>query len=624
MEERSHYIFAEKYRPKTLDTYIGNDHLKEKVSRYIQSGDVPHLLLFGKAGVGKCLSFDEDIIVEIELTEEEYQKMSRYSIEMKAYKLKIPIAIEMKIYRLKIPIGELFTFLDIDNKLYNAIQSTGDRLVKIKTKSGNYSNINAFIKKQGYIRKYEYDGGYIECDEKHRVKQQDNSFSFINDTDHVMVNGERREITNKYNRYFGDVYDIAIDYPHEYITASGVESHNTSLAKIIVNSIDCDYIYINASDERNIDNVRVKIKNFAASAGFKPLKVIILDECLDENTLVTILRNDDEVQIPIKDVDEKNDLVKSWNVKKKEWQWRPFYLWDKGEQEVYEIKLENDEVIVCTEDHKWYVEDKNGKTIIVKTKQLEKYNHILSPYEDFLMKKIEIKSIKKLEQRHHVYDLSVEGNHNFTIGRSKTLTHNCDHMTGLAMAALRNLMETFSRHTRFILTCNYVERIIDPIRSRCQAYKIIPPSKKDVALHLKEILETENIEFDLDDIAIIINSSYPDIRQIINSTQRQVIDNKLLLDTSSIIQNNYKLEIIELLGKRNSFNEIRQLIADNSVSDYSELYRLLYDEVNTFTDNRVAECILAIAEGQYRESQSVDHEICFMSTIINILNILER
>ena len=305
MEERNHYIFAEKYRPKTLDTYIGNDHLKEKVSRYIQSGDIPHLLFYGVAGTGK-----------------------------------------------------------------------------------------------------------------------------------------------------------------------------TTLAKIIVNSIECDHIYINASDERNIDNVRVKIKNFASSVGFKPLKVIVLDEA--------------------------------------------------------------------------------------------------------------------------------------------------DYQTPVAMAALRNLMETFSKHTRFILTCNYVERIIDPIQSRCQTYKIVPPSKRDVALHLKGILETENIEFDLDDIAVIINSSYHDIRQIINSTQRQVIDNKLSLDVNSIIQNNYKLKLIELLGKKNSFNEIRQLIADNSVSDYSELYRLLYDEVNTFANDRVAECILAIAEGQYRETQSVDHEICFMSTIINILDIMEK
>ena len=80
-----------------------------------------------------------------------------------------------------------------------------------------------------------------------------------------------------------------------------------------------------------------------------------------------------------------------------------------------------------------------------------------------------------------------------------------------AQPALRNLMETFSAHCRFILTCNYVEKIIEPIQSRCQTYKIIPPSKKDVAVHVKHILEEENIKFDLDDLALVVTAGYPDL-----------------------------------------------------------------------------------------------------------------
>ena len=205
-QNSEHTLFVEKYRPTSLDTYIGNDHLKEKVRVYLESGDIPHLLLFGPAGTGK-----------------------------------------------------------------------------------------------------------------------------------------------------------------------------TTLAKILSNSIECDYIYINASDENSVDSVRNKIKGFVSTIGFKDLKVVVLDECLDENTLVTVLSNGEQIQVPIKDVYENNDLVKSWNVEKEEWQWRPFHLWDKGEQEVYEIELENGEVVVCTEDHKWYVEDKNGNPIVVKTNQLDNYNHILSP-----------------------------------------------------------------------------------------------------------------------------------------------------------------------------------------------------------------------------------------------------
>ena len=174
------------------------------------------------------------------------------------------------------------------------------------------------------------------------------------------------------------VYLESGDIPH-LLLFGPAGTGKTTLAKILVNSIECDYLYINASDENSIDNVRNKIKGFVSTIGFKDLKIVILDECLDENTLVTVLSDGEEIQIPIKDVDENNDLVKSWNFEKNRFEWRTFYLWDKGEQEVYEIELENGEVVVCTEDHKWYVEDFSGNVIVVKTTQLGKYNHILSP-----------------------------------------------------------------------------------------------------------------------------------------------------------------------------------------------------------------------------------------------------
>ena len=300
----SHSLWVEKYRPTDLSTYVGNEHLKEKVKVYLESEDVPHLLLFGKAGTGK-----------------------------------------------------------------------------------------------------------------------------------------------------------------------------TTLAKIVVNNIDCDYMYINASDENKVDDVRNKIKTFASSVGFKSLKVIILDEC--------------------------------------------------------------------------------------------------------------------------------------------------DYLTPNAQAALRNLMETFSKHCRFILTCNYVERIIDPIQSRCQSYKVVPPSKKEVAQQMVNILKEEDCEFELDDIALIVNAGYPDIRRVINSAQRQIIDGKLTIDTSSVIQNNYKLQLLEMLSNGSKLNDIRKLIADNSISDYSELFRLLYDEVDNYGNGKQAECIMNIAEAQYQDVHVVDKEINFMSLIIRLLRLLK-
>ena len=271
------------------------------------------------------------------------------------------------------------------------------------------------------------------------------------------------------------VYLESEDVPH-LLLYGRAGTGKTTLAKIITSNIECDYLYINASDENNVENVRTKIKSFASSIGFTPLKVIILDE-------------------------------------------------------------------------------------------------------------------------------------------SDCLTPN-------AQAALRNLMETFSKHCRFILTCNYVERIIDPIQSRCQSYKVIPPSKKEVAQQLVHILTEEGCTYELDDIALIVNAGYPDIRRVINSAQRQIIDKTLKIDISSVIQNDYKIQLLDKLVNNSDFNDIRKLIADNSVSDYSELYRLLYDEVENYSRGKEAECILVIAEGQYKDVQVVDKEINFMSTILKIKKIL--
>ena len=198
-----------------------------------------------------------------------------------------------------------------------------------------------------------------------------------------------------------------------------------------------------------------------------------------------------------------------------------------------------------------------------------------------------------------------------------------DYLTPNAQAALRNVMETFSKHCRFILTCNYVERIIDPIQSRCQSYKVVPPSKKEVAQQMVNILKEENCTFELDDIALIVNAGYPDIRRFINSAQRQVVNGNLKIDTSSVIQNNYKLQLLEMLTSGAKLNDIRQLIADNSISDYSELYRLLYDEVESYGNGKVAECIMNIAEAQYQDVNVVDKEINFMSLIIRLIRIIK-
>jgi replication factor C small subunit len=238
------------------------------------------------------------------------------------------------------------------------------------------------------------------------------------------------------------------------------------------------------------------------------------------------------------------------------------------------------------------------------------------------MKLLKVTKITKLNKKRVVYDLTVKENNNFMIGKTGILTHNCDFLSPNAQAALRNIMETFSRHTRFILTCNHSERIIDPIQSRCQVFKVIPPSKKDVAVRVSEILSQENTEYKPEDIVTIINSGYPDIRRIINSVQRQTVNGVLKVDVYAMIANDYKLKVIEHLKtdtKVNAFKNIRQLLADSQIQDYTDLYKLLYDEVEDYAKGHVAPCILLIADAQSTDTFAIDKEIHVCALIIKIL-----
>ena len=199
----------------------------------------------------------------------------------------------------------------------------------------------------------------------------------------------------------------------------------------------------------------------------------------------------------------------------------------------------------------------------------------------------------------------------------------CDYMTPNAQAALRNVIETFSKTTRFILTCNYVDKIINPIQSRCQIFNIVPPSKKEVAQHLLKILDGENVKYEKDNLATIINQSYPDIRRVINTTQRCVIGGVLKLDETTLVEHNYLSSIVDILksskNKKEKFDGIRQLLADNHVRDFNQMFRHLYDNVDTYANGFVSTIILIIAEAQYKDSFVVDHEINAMAMFIQII-----
>jgi len=256
----------------------------------------------------------------------------------------------------------------------------------------------------------------------------------------------------------------------------------TTLAKLIVNNLDCSHIYINASDERGIETIRDKVSGFAGTASFSPLKVVILDEA--------------------------------------------------------------------------------------------------------------------------------------------------DFLTIQAQASLRSVIETYSRSTRFILTCNYIERVIDPLQSRCQVLKIVPPSKVDIAKHIAAILDKELVTYERSDIVSIVKQYYPDLRKCLNTIQLSLVingkqDRYLQIDNSVLVSSNYTNLVINELKTSKNWKNIRQIIADANVNDYEELYRSLYDNVSIYALDYEGLVTIVLEEYLYHSNFRIDKEINIMACIAKIIDILE-
>ena len=271
---------------------------------------------------------------------------------------------------------------------------------------------------------------------------------------------------------------VANQIPH-LLFAGKPGAGKTTLAKILVNNIDCDFLYINATDERSIDIMRDKVGAFAAAGSFKPLKIVILDEA----------------------------------------------------------------------------------------------THILQAGQVILL----------------------------------------------------NMMETYSLTTRFILTGNYAERLIEPHRSRCQEFDLSPPSKKIVAQHISVILDKEEVKYEVQDLVTIVNKFYPDFRKIINNCQKYTVDGTLTLDNSVNLTDDYQVKVLEELKKPSikSFNLIRQIIANAEVESFESLYKFLYDKLNEYAKGNEGTIICTLEEHMYHAHFVLDKEINIMSCISKILETIK-
>ena len=203
-----------------------------------------------------------------------------------------------------------------------------------------------------------------------------------------------------------------------------------------------------------------------------------------------------------------------------------------------------------------------------------------------------------------------------------------DFFTTEAQAALRNLMETYSQSTRFILTCNYVEKIIKPLISRCQVFEIEPPTKKDVAVYVRNILDKESIKYELPDLKIVLDNFYPDVRKIINYLQQSSTSGSLKLVKTQNASVDLKSSLVNLLknSKTNSkaFNDIRQLVADAGTKTFDELYIELYTKASEFAPDKEIAVIIEVAEYMYQSAMVVDKEITFMACVAKLIKTIGK
>ena len=200
------------------------------------------------------------------------------------------------------------------------------------------------------------------------------------------------------------------------------------------------------------------------------------------------------------------------------------------------------------------------------------------------------------------------------------LLDEADYLSPNAQAALRGVMEEYHTTSRFVLTCNYPNRIIPAIHSRCQGFHIAKIDQTEFTARVAEILITEEVNPDLDILDTYVKATYPDLRKCINMVQMNVQDKSLLKPNEGDTgESDWKLDMVELF-KAGKIQEARKLLCGTvRPEEMEEIYRWLYDNIELFGDDeKQDQAVLIIKQGLVDHTLVVDPEINLAATLIRL------
>ena len=200
------------------------------------------------------------------------------------------------------------------------------------------------------------------------------------------------------------------------------------------------------------------------------------------------------------------------------------------------------------------------------------------------------------------------------------LLDEADHISPEGQAALRGVMEQYHASVRFILTCNYPNRIIPALHSRCQGFHIDQLDHTEFTARIAEILITEGVEFDLETLDSIVRANYPDMRKSINTVQMSIVDNVLVKAEDEGASAEWRMGMVDLFKAGDLTKARKYIIAHARADEYEDIYTWLYRNLDIYTsnDDQYDECVLAIRNGLVKHTQVADVEINLSATMVEI------